>query len=70
MLFGLRLATLFFGLPLLVVDLLRSAVGLWPLAFGRSPFAVCGSCGVGVGDDVGVGIGAFDASLTRGGKKK
>ena len=69
MLRGLRLATLPFGIRTLVFDLRRSAVGLWSLAFGLAPFAVCVSCGVGVSDSVGGGAGVFGALLAGGGKR-
>ena len=66
---GLRLTTLPFGLRPVVFDLRRSAVGLWPLAIGLSPFADCVSCGAGVADCVGGGVGAFGVLLTRGEKQ-
>ena len=65
---GIRLATLPFGIRLLVFDLRRSVVDLWPLAFRLAPFAVCVICGVGVGDTVGGDTGVFGALLAGGGK--
>ena len=66
---GIRLATLPFGIRLLVFDLRRSVVDLWPLAFRLAPFAVCVICGVGVGDSVGGDAGVFGALLAGGGKR-
>ena len=65
---GIRLA-MPFGIRLLVFDLRRSVVDLWPLAFRLAPFAVCVICGVGVGDSVGGDAGVFGALLAGGGKR-
>ena len=66
---GIRLATLPFGIRLLVFDLRRSVVDIWPLAFRLAPFAVCVICGVGVGDSVGGDAGLFGALLAGDGKR-
>ena len=65
---GIRLAALPFGIRVLVFDLRRSVVHLWPLAFRLAPFAVCVICGVGVGDTVGGDTGVFGALLAGGGR--